>query len=88
VLCLAVLAFRLPRWSYRLYTVTVFVVDLILIVREIPLQNAPRWWMMAFPIFIAAAAYVPRKWERPLICASLLMQLLLSALYVKWVVVG
>jgi len=88
VLYYTVLTFRLPRWSYRLYTVTVFVVDLVLIVREIPLQNAPRWWMMAFPMFIAAAAYVPRKWERPLTYLSLLMQVLLSALYVTWVVVG
>jgi len=88
VLFLAILVFRLPRQSYGLYVLAVIVMSLIMIVKVVPLQDAPRRWLLAFPLFTAAAAYVPRRWERPLIYLSLLLQVLLSALFVKWAVVA
>ena len=87
VVYLGALTFRLSRKSYPIYTVAVLVLSLILIVPYLPLQDAPRRWMMAFPLFIAATC-VPRKWDRLLFTLSLLLQAFLSLLFVKWLVVG
>jgi hypothetical protein len=80
--------FRLPRRSYALYTTIVFFMPLVLVVRDVPLQDAPRRWMMAFPLFLAASQYVPPRLERPLIYTALASQVLLTGLWVKWIVVG
>jgi hypothetical protein len=54
----------------------------------LPLQDAPRRWLMAFPLFIAASTLQPGRWARWLVVAALLLQAFLSLLFVKWLVVG
>ena len=85
---LTLLTFRLPRSSYALYTAMVFTLDLVLNTPETPLIDAPRHWMMAFPLFIAASAYIPRKLEPRLIVLAFVTQMSLTVLFIKWIMVG
>jgi hypothetical protein len=85
---LSVLTFRLARRSYSIYTAAVLVMSLLLIVPYLPLQDAPRRWMMAFPIFVAAGEFVPHRWTLWLVPLCIVLQAFLSMLFVKWLVVG
>jgi hypothetical protein len=88
VVYLIALTLRLPRRSYVVYALAVFVMNLMLIVQSTPLIDAPRRWMMAFPLFIAAASYLPRRWERLWILFAVPLQLTLTVLFIKWIMVG
>jgi hypothetical protein len=88
VVYLIALTLRLPRRSYIVYTLAVFVMNLMLIVQSTPLIDAPRRWMMAFPLFIAAAIYLPRRWERLWILFAVPLQLALTVLFIKWIMAG
>ena len=62
--------------------------NLLLIPQIAPLVDTPRRWMMAFPLFIAAAAHVPLRLARPLAFLSLLLQAMLSMGFVRGFLVG
>lgn len=88
VTLLTCLCCRLRPPSFPIYAVSMFVLNLLLVVPHVPLIDAPRRWLPAFPLFIAAATDVPSRWNRPLTFASGLLQAILSLLFVKWAMVG
>jgi hypothetical protein len=62
--------------------------NLMLSADGVPLIDVPRRMLSAFPIFMAAALYVPDRWARLLMILGLSMQLALSAVFVKWGMIG
>ena len=90
VLCAALtaLTFRLRRPAYALYSSAILLAVLVLITRGTPLIDAPRRLLAAFPIFIAAAAYLGPRARMVWIVVGLLVQLVLGVLFVKWIMVG
>ena len=88
VIDLMVRAFRSMRRSYSLYALGMFLLSLIKVVVVVPLQDAPRRWMMAFPLFFARDDSRLRGWKRLALYGAVLLQALVSALFVKWLVIG
>jgi hypothetical protein len=85
---MTLLTVKLPRKSWAVYAVTMLAINLMLVVRFVPLLDVPRRMLTAFPIFIAAACYWPRRGRRLAAAGALVFQLTLSALFVKWVLIG
>ncbi|HZY41213.1 MAG TPA: glycosyltransferase family 39 protein [Anaerolineae bacterium] len=88
VVYLTLLTVKLPRRSWAVYAVTMLTINLMLVVRLVPLLDVPRRMLTAFPIFIAAALYWSPRGQRFVVAGALLFQLTLSALFVKWVLIG
>jgi len=82
------LALKLPVRSWVAYAVTMFVINLMLLAPLVPLLDMPRRMLSAFPLFIAAALYWPRRSRRLILIGALVAELALSALFVKWVFIG
>jgi hypothetical protein len=85
---LVILSARLPNRAYPLYAATLLIMNLMLSADGVPLIDVPRRMLSAFPIFMAAALYVPDRWARLLMILGLSMQLALSAVFVKWGMIG
>lgn len=81
-------SWKRTRVAYTLYAVALIMTDLFIVVQDVPLQDAPRRWMMSLPLFLIASQSVSPQWKKVFIVGSMVVQLLLSALYVKWNVVG
>ena len=78
---------RLNRPGLTWFAAAVVVANMTLIVADTPLIDAPRRWLMAFPLFLAAATLPPR-WTRLWLLVTLPLQLILAVLFVKWIMVG
>jgi Gpi18-like mannosyltransferase len=85
---LVILSMRLPNRAYPLYAATLLIMNLMLSATGVPLIDVPRRMLSAFPIFIAAALYVPERWAKVLTVLGLSAQLALSAIFVKWGMIG
>jgi hypothetical protein len=82
------LALKLPRKSWVVYAVTMFMINLMLMAPLVPLLDMPRRMLPVFPLFIAAALYWPQRGRRVILTGALVFELSLSALFVKWVFIG
>lgn len=82
------LALKLPNRPWAVYAITMFVINLMLLAPLVPLLDMPRRMLAAFPLFIAAALYWPRRGRRSIVIGALVAELALSALFVKWVFIG
>ena len=85
---LVILTVRLPRRAYPLYAAALLIMNLSLSAEGVPLIDVPRRMLSAFPIFMAAALYVPDRWARLLTALGLSAQLALSAIFIKWGMIG
>jgi Gpi18-like mannosyltransferase len=85
---LVILSMRLPNRAYPLYAATLLIMNLMLSATGVPLIDVPRRMLSAFPIFIAAALYVPERWAKVLTVLGLSAQLALSAIFVKRGMIG
>jgi Gpi18-like mannosyltransferase len=82
------LALKLPNRPWAVYAVTMVVINLMLLAPLVPLLDMPRRMLPAFPLFIAAALYWPVRGRRLIVIGALVVELSLSALFVKWVFIG
>lgn len=82
------LTLRLPHKSWAIYAITMLTINLMLVVRLVPLLDVPRRMLTAFPLFVAAALYWPSRGRRVTVAIALVFQLALSAFFVKWVLIG
>jgi hypothetical protein len=88
VIGLVVLTIRLPQRVYLLYAATLLTINLMFSAVGVPLIDVPRRMLSAFPIFMAAALYVPDRWAKLLVALGLAAQLAFSAIFIKWGMIG
>jgi hypothetical protein len=80
---------RLRRTSYVIYVVSLYAMNLMLVMPSFPLADFPRRMMMAFPVFTVLAMLGQHRWVRqPLTFVGSSLSLVLSAFFVWWVWVG
>lgn len=80
---------RLNKFSYVIYCLGLYTMNLMLIVPSFPLADFPRRMMMAFPVFIVLAVVSRYRWARlPLVLVGMSLSLVMSAFFVWWLWVG
>ncbi len=78
---------RLHHPGLTWFSTAVVVANLAFIVADTPLIDAPRRWLLAFPLFLSAAT-LPDRWTRLWLLVALTLQLILAVLFVNWIMVG
>ncbi len=80
---------RVKPTSYLIYTVGLYIMNLMLVVDIFPLVNFPRRMMMAFPAFIALAMLARYRWLKlVMVVTGGTLSLVMSAFFVWWLWIG
>ncbi len=80
---------RLTRFSYFVYALGLYVMNLTLVMPSFPLADFPRRMMMAFPVFIVFGLAMRNRWANALIVTlGVFLSALVSALLLWWVWIG
>ena len=78
---------RLRHPGLAWFSLAVVVANLMFVVTDTPLIDVPRRCLLAFPLFLAFAALPPR-WMRLWLLVAWPLQLILSVLFLNWLMVG
>jgi hypothetical protein len=78
---------RLGQPGLTLFVGFVILANLVFVVIDNPLIDAPRRWLLAFPLFLAASQ-LPISWTRLWMPIGLTLQLALATLFIGWLMVG
>lgn len=80
---------RLPRFSYFLYSLGLYAMNLTLVMPSFPLADFPRRMMVAFPVFVVLGLAMRNRWVNMLVVAvGVFLSATVSAFLLWWVWVG
>ena len=80
---------KLPRYSYFIYAVGLYLMNLTLVAESFPLVDFPRRMMVAFPVFIVFGLAMQWRWFNLFILfVGLFLSATVSAFLLWWLFVG
>lgn len=80
---------KLPRFSYFVYSLGLYVMNLMLVMPSFPLADFPRRMMVAFPVFIIFGLAMRKRWANIMIIAlGVFLSAMVSAFLLWWVWIG
>jgi hypothetical protein len=80
---------RLPRVSYFVYSLGLYLMNLTLVMPSFPLADFPRRMMVAFPVFAVFALAMGKGWgNRLIVVLGVFLSAIVSAFLLWWVWMG
>jgi hypothetical protein len=80
---------RLPRFSYFVYGLGLYLMNLTLVMPSFPLADFPRRMMVAFPVFIVFGLTMTNRWgNRVVVVVGVFLSAIVSAFLLWWLWVG
>jgi hypothetical protein len=80
---------RLPRFSYFVYCLGLYLMNLSMVMPYFPLADFPRRMMVAFPVFMLLALWMQRRWvDRLVVLVGIFLSAIVSALLLWWLWIG
>jgi hypothetical protein len=80
---------KLPRFSYFVYALGLYAMNLTMVMPSFPLADFPRRMLVAFPVFMVLALWMHRGWvDKMVLAIGLFLSAIVSALLLWWVWIG